>query len=156
MITTRRVQKLRDTPLDLAENGAARSLPKPSRQVQPKETGKHALTCSVTLPRQVQKTPRQRCRGGRTPIRVRPTAMPRTADPTPTPQRRGTDPHMTDLEDAESREHATRVLHQQLTAAFTRGEPVAGLTQHAHMEWMRAKDHLAMVAFAEFLERVAS
>ena len=63
---------------------------------------------------------------------------------------------MTDLEDAESREHTTRVMHQQLTAAFARGEPVAGLTQHAHTEWVRAKDHLAMVASAESLERVTA
>ena len=63
---------------------------------------------------------------------------------------------MTDIEDAESREHATRVMHQQLTAAFARGESVAGLVQHAHMEWMQAKDHLAMVAFGAYLERVTA
>ena len=63
---------------------------------------------------------------------------------------------MTEIEDAEAREHAANVMHEQLMAAFFRGEPVAGLAQHAHLEWMRAKDHLAMVAFSEFLERVSA
>lgn len=63
---------------------------------------------------------------------------------------------MTDLEDAEAREHATHVLHQQLTAAFARGEPVGGLALHAHAEWIQAKDHLAMIMFSEFLDRVTA
>ena len=63
---------------------------------------------------------------------------------------------MTDLEDAIAREHAADVMHLRLCEAFDRGEQVAGLAQHAHLEWMRAKDHLAMVASAESLERVTA
>jgi hypothetical protein len=53
---------------------------------------------------------------------------------------------MTDLEDAESREHAAAVMHLRLCEAFDRGEPVGGLAEHAHAEWMQAKHHLADVA----------
>ena len=50
---------------------------------------------------------------------------------------------MTDLEDAEAREHAAAVMHLRLREAFDRGEPVSGLAEHAHREWMQAKRDLA-------------
>jgi len=49
---------------------------------------------------------------------------------------------MTDLEDAEAREHAAAVMHLRLREAFDRGEPVSGLAEHAHREWMQAKRDL--------------
>lgn len=57
---------------------------------------------------------------------------------------------MTDLEDAEAREHAAAIMHLRLCEAFDRGEPVAGLAQHAHAEWMQAKRDLTRA------QRVAS
>ena len=63
---------------------------------------------------------------------------------------------MTDLEDAEAREHAAAVMHFRLEQAFDRGEPVACLMQHAYAEWRAAERDLAGAAFAEFLGRVVS
>jgi len=57
---------------------------------------------------------------------------------------------VTDLEDAEAREHAAAIMHLRLCEAFDRGEPVAGLAQHAHAEWMQAKRDLTRA------QRVAS
>ena len=62
---------------------------------------------------------------------------------------------MTDLEDAEAREHAAAIMRLRLCEALDRGEPVAGLAAHAHAEWVQAKTDLAGAAFAE-LARVAS
>jgi hypothetical protein len=63
---------------------------------------------------------------------------------------------VTDLEDAVAREHSAGVMHTQLLEALDRGEPVGCLAQHAHTEWVQAKNHLAGVAFAAYLATVTA